>query len=205
MTNQINNTETLGTLYKGIAELVEQRNDAVNQLVEQRAEAWVIHHAALINLAEGKGTEEDLQVVNLIREADSETGKTVTGASNEAGDTFKQLFSTDKSGQWRCKPSLAGKADTIEKVKALRNPWVAYDTQKPEKTTIEKAAAALTSASKIGGKYEGLFSSAALFNLECALAALQSELVEAQKQNAIGGSSPSSTVGSLPTPAEKVA
>ena len=201
MTNQINNTETLGTLYKGIAELVAQREDTAQKLVEQRAEAWTIHHAALINLAEGKGTVEDLQVVNLIREADKETGKTVTGASNEAGDTFKQIFSTDKSGNWRCKPSLAGKADTIEAVKGFRNPWIAYDTQKPEKTTIEKAVAALTSASKIGAKYEGLFSSAALFNLECALAALQSELAAAQQQNAIGGSSPSSTVGNLPMPA----
>ena len=199
------NTENLSNLYTSISALVEQRNDAVNQLVEQRAAAWVIHHAALINMAEGKASADDVMVVNLIRQADEETGKTVTGASNAAGDTFKQLFSTDKSGNWRCKPSLAGKPETIEKVKALRNPWIAYDTQKPEKTTIEKAVAALASASKIGGKYEGLFSSAALFNLECALAALQSELAAAQQQNAIGGSSPSSTVGSLPTPAEKVA
>ena len=199
-------TENLNSLYISIAALVEQRIETAQQLVEQRANAWTIHHAALIKMAEGKGSDEDIAVVNLIKTADEETGKTVTGASNAAGDTFKQIFSTDKSGNWRCKPSLVGKAETIEAVKNLRNPWIVYDTQKPEKTTIEKAAAALTAASKIGGKYEGLFSSQALFTLECALAALQSELAAAQQQNSIGGASPSLDVGILPTPAaEKVA
>ena len=198
--------EALSTLYKGIEALVTKREEAVEALVKQRAEAWAIHHAALINMAEGTAMADDVTIVNLIREADAETGKTVTSASNEAGVTFKQLFSTDKAGNWRCKPSLVGKADTIQSVKELRNPWIAYDTQKPEKTTIEKATAALTAASKIGGKYEGLFSSTALFNLECALAALQSELVAAQQQNAIGAAEPpSAAVASLPTPAEKVA
>ena len=198
--------EALSTLYKGIEALVTKREEAVEALVKQRAEAWAIHHAALINMAEGTATADDVTIVNLIREADAETGKTVTSASNEAGVTFKQLFSTDKAGNWRCKPSLVGKADTIQSVKELRNPWIAYDTQKPEKTTIEKAAAALTAASKIGGKYEGLFSGTALFNLECALAALQSELAAAQQQNAIGAAEPpSAAVASLPTPAAEKA
>lgn len=205
MTNQINNTETLSTLYKGIAELVVKREEAVEALVKQRAEAWAIHHVALINMAEGTATADDVTIVNLIREADAETGKTVTSASNEAGVTFKQLFSTDKSGNWRCKPSLVGKADTIQTVKGLRNPWVAYEDAKAPKTTLEKATAALTAASKISTKYEGIFSSTNLFNLECALAALQAELANAQRQNAIEGK-PSLDVASLPTPAaEKVA
>ena len=198
--------EALSTLYKGIEALVTKRAETAEALVTQRAEAWEIHHAALLRMAEGTATADDVTIVNLIREADAETGKTVTSASSEAGVTFKQLFSTDKAGNWRCKPSLVGKADTIQSVKELRNPWIAYDTQKPEKTTIEKAAAALTAASKIGGKYEGLFSGTALFNLECALAALQSELAAAQQQNAIGAAEPpSAAVASLPAPAEKVA
>ena len=196
--------EALSTLYKGIEALVTKRAETAEALVTQRAEAWEIHHAALIRMAEGTSTADDVTIVNLIREADAETGKTVTSAGNEAGVTFKQLFSTDKAGNWRCKPSIVGKADTIQSVKELRNPWIAYDTQKPEKTTIEKAAAALTAASKIGGKYEGLFSGTALFNLECALAALQSELAAAQQQNAIGAAEPpSAAVASLPTPAAK--
>ena len=198
--------EALSTLYKGIKALVEQRGEVEQDLCAQRQAAWDVHHVALIRMAEGTATVDDVTIVNLIREADAETGKTVTSASSEAGVTFKQLFSTDKAGNWRCKPSIVGKACTIQSVKELRNPWIAYDTQKPEKTTIEKAAAALTAASKIGGKYEGLFSGTALFNLECALAALQSELAAAQQQNAIGAAEPpSAAVASLPTPAEKAA
>ena len=197
--------EALSTLYKGIKALVEQRGEVEQDLAAQRQAAWDVHHVALIRMAEGTATVDDVTIVNLIREADAETGKTVTSASSEAGVTFKQLFSTDKAGNWRCKPSIVGKADTIQSVKELRNPWIKYDTQKPEKTTIEKAAAALTAASKIG-KYEGLFSGTALFNLECALAALQSELAAAQQQNAIGAAEPpSAAVASLPTPAEKAA
>ena len=205
MTNQINSVENLSNLYKGIETLVNQRNEAVEALVEQRAEAWVIHHAALVNMAEGKGSDDDIAVVNLIKTADAETGKTVTSAATAEGDTFKQIFSTDKSGNWRCKPSLVGKAETIEKVKALRNPWVAYDDSKAPKTTLEKAAAAITAASKIGAKYDGIFSSSALFTLECALAALQAELAAAQQQNTSFNEVPSQAVGNLPTPGEKVA
>lgn len=197
--NQVNNAENLSNLYINIAALVDQRNDAVKQLVNQRAEAWYLHHDALINMAEGKASADDIAVVNLIKTADAETGKTVTGASNEAGDTFKQIFSTDKSGNWRCKPSLVGKEETIEKVKTLRNPWIAYDDSKAPKTTFEKAAAAVNAAGKLQ-KYEGIFSATALFNLEVALSALQSELADAQRQNSIGDSLPSANVGSLPAP-----
>ena len=200
--------EALSTLYKGIEALVTKREETVEALVKQRAEAWAIHHAALINMAEGTATADDVTIVNLIREADAETGKTVTSATTPNGATFKQLFSADKSGQWRCKPSLVGKADTIQSVKELRNPWVKYDDAKAPKSEFEKAGQALRTAEKFSEKFSGMFPAKELAAFQMAVAALiKSHAAYGHAEASLGAAEPpSAAVASLPTPAaEKVA
>ena len=200
--------EALSTLYKGIEALVTKREETVEALVKQRAEAWAIHHVALINMAEGTATADDVTIVNLIREADAETGKTVTSATTPNGATFKQLFSADKSGQWRCKPSLVGKAETIEAVKNLRNPWVKYDDAKASKSEFEKAGQALRTAEKFSEKFSGMFPAKELAAFQMAVAALiKSHAAYGHAEASLGAAEPpSAAVASLPTPAaEKVA
>ena len=193
--------EALNLMYQGIKALVEQRGEVEQDLCAQRQTAWDVHHAALIRMAEGTATADDVTIVNLIREADEETGRTVTSATTPNGATFKQLFSADKSGQWRCKPSIVGKAETIEAVKNLRNPWVKYDDAKAPKSEFEKAGQALRTAEKFGEKFSGMFPAKELAAFQTAVAALiKSHVAYGHAEASLGAAEPpSAAVASLPT------
>lgn len=201
--------EALSTLYKGIRDLVEQRGEVEQDLCAQRQAAWDVHHSALIRMAEGTATIDDVTIVNLIKTADEETGKTVTSASAPNGATFKQLFSADKAGNWRCKPSIVGKADTIQSVKELRNPWIKYDDAKAPKSEFEKAGQALRTAEKFGEKYSGMFPVKELAAFKMAVTALiKSHAAYGHTEASLGAAEPpSAAVASLPksTAAENVA
>ena len=200
--------EALSLMYQGIKALVEQRGEVEQDISAQRQTAWDVHHAALIRMAEGTATADDVTIVNLIREADAETGKTVTSATAPNGATFKQLFSADKSGNWRCKPSIVGKAETIEAVKNLRNPWVKYDEAKAPKSEFEKAGQALRTAEKFGEKFSGMFPAKELAAFQRAIEALiKSHAAYGHAEASLGAAEPpSAAVARLPTPAaEKVA